>query len=297
MNNTHTSYITYPGKFLEIDGNKMHYIEIGEGDPLLFLHGIPASSYLWRNILPHLAVLGRCIAPDFIGFGWSDKPSKPYDIVQQFHYLEKFIAKLALTNLTIVMHGWGSLLGFQYANQHEKNCKGLVFYEAFLPAAGAQVLSLPCQEQLHELQEFSRSNGLSMHAAECVNRMFNQFLMRDMPQQILQIYREPFLQPGAGKSLEQYLQEMLDPADKNVINHLITENIHFLERSLLPKLMLYSVPGFFTTMAAINWAKKHFANLEVVELGEEFHLAQETYPALMGEIISVWLQGIEQITK
>src|SRR3990167_11073136 len=101
-----------PSKFIEVNGSKMHYIEAGEGHPILFLHGIPTSSYLWRNIIPHLSTLGRCIAPDLIGFGKSDKPEINYSLSDHIKYIEGFIEKLGLKQLTLIMHGWGSVIGF-----------------------------------------------------------------------------------------------------------------------------------------------------------------------------------------
>ena len=121
------------GKFVEVLGSKMHYLEAGEGEPILFLHGIPMSSYLWRNIIPHLAPLGRCIAPDLIGFGQSAKPDIAYTVRDHIKYIETFIETLGLKHITLVMHGWISGW-FDYAMRHEANCKGLVFYEAFCEA-------------------------------------------------------------------------------------------------------------------------------------------------------------------
>src|SRR6185312_4320755 len=119
----------YRSHYIEIDGSKLHYIKEGTGDPILFLHGIPASSYVWRNIIPYVAPLGCCIAPDLIGFGKSDKPDIAYTIQDHIDYIEKFIQTLQLDNITFVMHGWGSIIGFDYAMRHPDKCKGLVFYE------------------------------------------------------------------------------------------------------------------------------------------------------------------------
>src|SRR5579862_9022049 len=123
--------ISLPSKFIEVYGSKIQYVDVGEGRPILFLHGIPTSSYLWRNIIPHLSSLGRCIAPDLIGFGLSAKPDIEYTIFDHIKYIEKFISLLNLKQVILIMHGWGSVIGFDYAMRHENNCKGLVFYEAF----------------------------------------------------------------------------------------------------------------------------------------------------------------------
>jgi haloalkane dehalogenase len=109
-------------------------------------------------------------------------------------------------------------------------------------------------------------------------------------------YREPFMQKGAERPLRQYLQEIPYGKGKSSVEKLIGDYSQKLTQSSIPKLMLYSLPGFITTMATAIWAKAHLPNLEIVEIGEELHFAQESNPSLMGETISVWLQGIEQTT-
>jgi len=272
-------------KFVDIYGSKMHYVEAGQGDPILFLHGIPTSSYLWRNVMPLLAPLGRCIAPDLIGFGKSDKPNIAYTVFDHIKYIEKFIETLGLKRITIIMHGWGSVIGLNYAMNHEKNCLGVVFYEAFLRSID---LSLPYQEQLASLSE------VEMSGAEFVDTVLPQHIMRELSSEEMGQYRRPFMQEGSEKPILQYLQELPRGDNASDIDKLIEDNADKLTQSYIPKLFLYSLPGFITTFANIMWAKEHLPNLEIAEIGEELHLAQESCPKLIGEIISVWLQGIQQ---
>ena len=102
----------YTSKFIEVNGSKMHYVDEGSGDPILFLHGNPTSSYLWRNIIPYMIPKGRCVALDLIGMGKSDKPDIEYRFFDHAHYVEGFIEKMGLKNITPVVHDWGSALGF-----------------------------------------------------------------------------------------------------------------------------------------------------------------------------------------
>ena len=110
-------------KFTEINGHNMAWVESGMGDPIVLLHGNPTSSYLWRNIIPYLETLGRCIAPDLIGMGDSDKlngsgPGR-YRFVEHCEYLEAFLNNICATEeVTLVVHDWGSALGFDWANRH-----------------------------------------------------------------------------------------------------------------------------------------------------------------------------------
>jgi len=119
----------FESKYVEVKGSKMHYIDEGEGDVILFLHGNPSASYLWRNIIPHLKGSGRCIAVDLIGMGKSDQPDIEYGYTDEAAYLEAFIDSLGLKDITLVIHDWGAMLGFDYANRHRDNVKAIAFME------------------------------------------------------------------------------------------------------------------------------------------------------------------------
>ena len=126
----------YKSKFVEVEGSRIHYVEEGSGDPILFIHGNPTSCYLWRNVIPHLSSDARCLALDLIGMGRSDKPEIEYRLVDHARYVDAFIAALGLERLTLVLHDWGSALGFHYARRHAANVKGIAFMEGDRPAAG-----------------------------------------------------------------------------------------------------------------------------------------------------------------
>ena len=284
----------YQSHYLDVDGSKIHYIEEGQGDPILFLHGIPTSSYLWRNVIPHLATLGRCIAPDLIGMGKSGKPDIEYTIEDHIRYIEKFIEKMGLKRITLVMHGWGSIIGLDYAMRHENNCKGLVFYEAYLRPFSAEDISLPFQEQLTMLQDQDNNFDATMNGRLFVDEVLSQCMLEPLKNAEMDYYREPFAKNGTAKPLHQYLQELPRGDKKSKVDKLIAEYSKKLAKSKLPKLMLYSVPGFITTIATAMWAKEHIPNLELIDVGEALHYAQESNPTLMGEAISVWLQAVEQ---
>lgn len=287
--------LSYPSQFVEVYESKMHYIEAGEGNPILFLHGIPTSCYLWRNIIPHLSSLGRCIAPDLIGFGKSDKPDIEYTVFDHIKYIDKFIETLNLKHITLILHGWGSVIGFDYATRNENNCVGIVFYEAFLRSVNGHDVALPFQEQIHELQSEENIADIITNGASFVDKVIPQHVMRQLSDEEMNNYRQPFVQEGTGKPILQYLKDLPKGDHKSKVDDLIANYSKKLTKSSLPKLMLYSVPGFVTTIATAMWAKEHLPHLEIAEIGEELHLAQESYPQLMGETISVWLQGVEQM--
>jgi haloalkane dehalogenase len=141
-------------KFIKVFDAEIHYIDSGAGDPILFLHGVPVSSYVWRNIMPILSDQGRCIAPDLIGMGKSGKPNIEYTLEDHIKYIDEFIRLLDLRNVTLVLHGLGSAVGFDYAMRHENNVKGIAFYEAYLPdLADKECSSLLAQHINHHLKD------------------------------------------------------------------------------------------------------------------------------------------------
>jgi len=283
----------YKSHYADLSGTKMHYIEQGSGDPILFLHGIPTSSYLWRNVIPHLSKLGRCIAPDLMGMGKSDKPDIEYSIFDHINYLEQFIQTLKLNRIVLVVHGWGSIIGLAYAMKHPDKFKGLVFYEAYLRANNGDDESLPYREQLLMLKNPEEFGNIVQDAVSFVDKVMPPITLRKLSSEEMNFYREPFAEKNSGKPLLQYVKEVLTP-NKNKIEKVIEEYSEKLTESQLPKLLLYSVPGFITTIATAMWAKENLPNLEIIDLGEELHFAQESQPTTMGESISIWLQGVEQ---
>jgi haloalkane dehalogenase len=225
--------------------------------------------------------------------GKSDKPDIEYSIFDHIKYVEKFIQILNLQKITLIMHGWGSLIGFDYAMRNEKNCKGLVFYESYLRPANGEDASLPMQEQLHDIDQQENILDIVTNGASFIDKFIPQEMLNPISDDELTEYRKPFMEKGSERPLFQYIKELprIDRDDK--VNQLIANYSEKLVSSKLPKLMLYSVPGFVTTIATAMWAKNHLLNLEIADVGEELHYAQESHPELMGETISAWLQGIE----
>lgn len=273
----------FTSHYANVLGAKMHYIEQGKGMPIVLLHGLPGSSYTWRHIIPYLSPLGRCIAPDLIGMAQSEKPNIAYSIEDHINYLSEFIKALDLKQFILVMHGWGSILGLHYAMAHEDRCKGLVFYESYLRPVTGDAFSLPLQEQVSIVEEHH------LDGMEFINKILPQAMIKPLPEKELEHYRKPM----AEKLLQTYLKELPRGTGESKLDKIIAQYSEKLIHSYTPKLLLYSVPGFVTTMATVVWAKENLHNLEIAEVGEELHYAQESNPTLMGETISIWLQGIE----
>jgi haloalkane dehalogenase len=129
--------------------SSIHHVETGQGDPIVFLHGNPTSSYLWRNVIPRLAGEGRCLAPDLIGMGKSGKPDIAYRFDEHARYLDAWFDALALERVTLVIHDWGSALGIHWAKRHGERVRGIAMMEAILR-------SIPWEEFPKEIAELFR---------------------------------------------------------------------------------------------------------------------------------------------
>ena len=190
----------YPKSFRDVLGARLAYLEVGSGDPIVFLHGNPTSSYLWRNVMPHLEGLGRLIAPDLIGMGDSAKlpgsgPGR-YTFAEHRRYLDALLERLGVdAGVTLVVHDWGSALGFDWANRHRRAVKGIAYMEAIVrpvtweewPAAGRRVF-----------EGFRSPAGEHMVLDDnvFVERVLPASVLRGLTEQEMAVYRRPFLRPG-----------------------------------------------------------------------------------------------------
>lgn len=182
----------FESKYLDIKGSKIHYIDEGEGDPILFLHGAPTSSYLWRNVIPHLTRMGRCIAPDHIGMGKPDKPDIEYGFVNTYEYLDAFITQMDLKNVTLVLHDWGSCLGFHYANLNRENIKAIVFMEAMVSIPVIDEMPISTKIGM-KLMRSSLFGSLMVKVANImVKKVIPDLVMRDLTDEEMGQYKLPY---------------------------------------------------------------------------------------------------------
>jgi len=276
-------------KTVEVNGSKIHYLEQGSGDPILFLHGMPTSSYLWRNIIPGISDQARCIAPDLIGMGESDKPDIEYRIFDHIKYIEGFIDALNLKNITLVMHGWGSVIGFDYARRHEDNVKALSFFESHVrPTTDWNMLSLPVQQFASLLSRPGAAYRAVVQQNYLVNKLLPRGVIRPLQSEELAVYQKPFRTPESRKPLWQYVQDLPLGEGPDDVVELIAQYSTWLEKTPLPKLMMYAIPGFITTVATVQWARDHMQNLELVGLDDVLHFAQESVPELFSQKLREW---------
>lgn len=285
----------YDKKFLEVLGKKMAYVEEGEGDPILFLHGNPTSSYLWRNIIPHLSGLGRCIAPDLIGMGDSDKlnASGPdsYTFVEHSNYLDELLHQLKVTeNVLMVIHDWGSALGFDWANRHREAMQGIAYMEAIVrPLKWSE---WP-QDATAIFQDMRSEAGEEMILKKnlFVEVILPGSILRTLNDEEMQAYREPFANAGEDRrpTLTWPRQIPLGGEPENVVK-VVADYAQWLSGSDLPKLLVVADPGAILQGPVLEFARSWPNQTEVKVAGS--HFIQEDSPDEIGQAVADFVAGI-----
>ena len=282
---------SYTGKFVEVKGTRMHYVEAGQGQPVLMLHGNPTSSFLWRNVMPYVAPHARVIALDLIGMGQSGKPSINYTFSEHAEYVEAFVNALQLKDVVTVGQDWGSALAFDYAARHANNMRGLVFFEAFLKPFVSDQEFRPAFRTL--LGQF-RTPGVGEELLIDQNLFVNQILpgqtQRPIHQQEWLTYRSPYADPKHRTPVMQWPREIPIDGQPATTHQRMTNYSAWLRQTNLPKLMLYASPGALMPADKVAWAQAHLSELTSVDLGQGVHHLQEENPHALGAAIAVWLQ-------
>jgi haloalkane dehalogenase len=237
----------YPKKLVTVLGLNMAYVDEGAGDPIVLLHGNPTSSYFWRNIIPHLSGLGRCIAPDLIGMGDSDmlprSGPESYTFVEHRKYIDAFLDAVGVTqNVFLVIHDCGSALGFDWANRHRDSMKGIAYMEAILPMSW------------ENWPEKGRNvfQGLRSPAGEQMILEKNLFVELILPSSVLRkltdvemaVYRRPFFNPGEDRqpTLTWPRQLPID-GEPEEVGKIGGAYCDWLKLADMPKLFINADPG------------------------------------------------------
>ena len=282
----------HPKKFVDVLGKRMAYVELGAGAPIVFQHGNPTSSYLWRNVMPHVQHVGRCIALDLIGMGDSDKldPSGPdrYTFVEHRRFFDAALAALGVAReVTFVIHDWGSALGFDWANRHRGDVKGICYMEAIVrPLTWA------------EWPEAARAvfQGFRSPAGEDMVLQKNVFVERVLPGSILRkltdeemrVYRKPFVESGEGRrpTLTWPRQIPIDGHPADVVE-IVQRYADWLAVADVPKLFVNADPGAILIGAQREFCRRWPNQTEVTVRGN--HFLQEDSPDEIGRAIADWL--------
>ena len=282
-------------KTLSINGKTMAYVEMGEGDPIVFQHGNPTSSYLWRNVMPHLADQGRCIAVDLIGMGDSEKLANPgpdsYRYVEHRDFLFAAWEALGVTErVTLVIHDWGSALGFDWARQHTDAVLGITYMEAIVRPITWDVWP---EAARGVFQGFRSAAGEPMVLEKnvFVEKVLPASVLRALSEDEMAVYRRPFASAGEDRrpTLTWPRQIPIDgePAD---VCKIVADYAEWLTTSDLPKLFINAEPGSILTGPQREFCRSWPNQQEVTVAGS--HFIQEDSPDEIGRAIAGWRRTI-----
>ena len=282
-------------RFIEVDGRRMAYVEMGEGSPIVFQHGNPTSSYLWRNVMPMLAHRGRCIALDLIGMGDSDKliNSGPdsYTYAEQRQYFDKALEALGVgDDVVLIVHDWGSALGFDWAQRHPQSVRGICYMEAIVrPLTWDE---FPDRSRgIFQGFRSEAGEGMVLENNLFVERVLPGSVLRELSEEEMSVYRRPFTEPGEGRRPTLTWPRQIpiegEPAD---VTDIVETYAEWLEKSQIPKLFINAEPGALLTGAQREFCRRWPNQHEVTVRGS--HFIQEDSPTEIGTAINAWLESL-----
>jgi haloalkane dehalogenase len=272
-------------------GKRMTHVEAGAGDPIVFLHGNPTSSYLWRNVMPHLEDQGRCIAPDLIGMGDSDKvPGLDYRFIDHRRHLDAFLGAVgADDDVTLVVHDWGSALGFDWASRHRGSLAGIAYMEAIVRPVGWD-----------DWPEGSRSIFGAMRSAAgdeivldknvFVERILPASIIRRLSDDEMDEYRRPFRNPGEDRrtTLTWPREIPIDGEPEDVVA-IVDDYGRWLSTSDVPKLFIDADPGAILVGEQRKFCRVWPNQTEARVRG--IHFVQEDSPDEIGAALRRWIES------
>ncbi len=283
----------HPRRRTPVLDTQMSYVDTGTGRPVVFLHGNPTSSYLWRNIVTHVRDAARCLAPDLVGMGRSGRaPSGSYRFVDHSRYLDAWFDAVGLEEKVILVgHDWGSALAFHWANRHRDRIAGVVYMEAIVqsltwdqwPSAASRIF-----------QGFRSGSGESMILENnlFVERVLPGSIIRDLTEQEMDVYRRPFLETGESRrpTLTWPREIPLDGHPADVVS-IVDEYSAWLSGSPVPKLFVNAEPGAILTGSQRDFCRTWPNQTEVTVKG--LHFVQEDSPDEIGDEIIRWIGGLD----
>lgn len=286
----------YEKSYQDVKGKKIAYVEVGEGDPIVLLHGNPTSSYLWRNVIPGLAGKGRVIAPDLIGQGDSQKlpasegPER-YSFLAAYEYLDGLLTAIgADQRVTLVIHDWGSALGFYWAQQHPAAVRGIAYMEGIV-----------CPVSWEDWPESARGifQGFRSAKGEDLVLQRNMFVeavlpgsvIRGLGEEEMQHYRAPFSSPDDRQPTLNWPRQIpIDGEPPEMVELVASYGQWMAANEVLPKLFINANPGSILTGKAREFCRSWPNQVEVTVKGT--HFIQEDSPREIGQAIAEWLDSI-----
>ena len=284
---------------ISVFDSSMAYRQAGSrGDPVaLFLHGNPTSSYIWRNVIPLVAPVAHCIAPDLIGFGQSGKPDIEYRFADHVRYLDAFLAKAGISSAFVIAHDWGSALAFHLAARRPEFIRGLAFMEFIWPMPTWEDFHAAGRETFQKFRTPGIGEQMILEDNAFIERVLPGAIIRKLTDEEMAIYRAPFPIPESRVPTWRFPNE-LPIAGKPADVYATIEHAHMaLSRSSYPKLLFRGDPGVLVSPVFADSFAKRLNNCTVVHLGPGLHYLQEDHPEAIGKAIAEWIKDVEAVPR
>lgn len=295
MSNKIAVEFPFNSHFIDVENTFFHYIDESAkaktDNVFLFLHGNPTSSYLWRNIIPYLSSVARCVAPDLIGFGKSGKPDINYSFQDHFNYINEFILKLELKNIILVLHDWGGAIGFHYAKQNPEKIKGIVFMETFCKPMEWSALDPLARWLFKKFRDPVKGQKWNGRYNVFLRFILPFSMNRKLSKYEKQVYNEPFKSLVSREPIIKFPQELPFKGEGSLNEQIAKEYYSWLQHTEIPKLLLYAKPGVQIKNKEVELYKSKFPNLTTRFIGAGKHFIQEDQPENIGKEIRKWFSG------
>ncbi len=276
---------------IDVDGLEMAYHESGQGESVVFLHGNPTSSYLWRNVIPHISDRRRCIAPDLIGMGDSAKLPEPgpdsYRFEEHRHYLDGLLEELALGDaITLVLHDWGSALGFDWARRNHHRVVGVAYMEAIVRPMTWSEWPEAATEMFHGFRS-EAGEAMVMDDNLFVEAVLPASILRDLTPEEFDEYRRPFVDPLDRRPMLTWPREIPLDGEPSDVTEIVRRYSEWMPHTGFKKLFINAEPGAILTGAQREFCRTWKHQTEVTVPG--IHFIQEDSPDEIGRAIHDWL--------
>ena len=275
--------------------SQMAYREAGDSRApvALFLHGNPTSSYIWRNVIPFVAPVAHCIAPDLIGFGQSGKPDIEYRFFDHIRYLDAFLDEAGISSAYVVAQDWGTALAFQLAARRPEFILGMAFMEFIRPMATWEEFRPSARETFQKFRTAGLGERIILEGNGFVEGVLPRGTVRKLTEEEMSVYRAPFPIPASRRPTWRFPNELPIAGQPADVYSTIVEAHAVLSRSTYPKHLFVGSPGALVSPAFAETFVKNVQNCKLIHLGPRFHYLQEDHPESIGRAVGDWLSELE----
>jgi haloalkane dehalogenase len=274
----------------------LHCVEAGVGDPVLFLHGNPTSSFLWRNVMGPVAQSGRrCLALDLIGMGRSGKPDIDYRLADHVVFVDAFVDALGLSDLALVGHDWGAVIALNYVRRFPDRVRGTAFVEGHIhPIVSWEDMNEGERQMFQLLRTPGVGERMVIEENFLVETVLPSGMLRTPSRSEMEAYREPYLEKSARRPLWRWPLEIPIEGKPADVTELVTANQAVIADPATAKLLLHGDPGAVIGAAEVAWCREHGRSITIVDVGEGTHFLPEDHPDEIATALCDWLDELSR---